>query len=351
MAITSEHEVLSIPALSLVRARPAVVAGTPARSTTSVTLVEETDEYTSAISGAHVNAFRIGARTIPSRVLEVSDRGVTVTTCEIEFPMISYTQVPEDCLVVAAILEGSRESRWCATPLFPGMVVVYGPGADHLALNQPGLRFTFGTVELGLLGEVARSRQARTMIPAAGSVQFFPESAGSRAVGDALRGFTDDAFIAGSRRSSCGSVLQSVETLLATQRPLRCRDHGSGIDSRVVVRDCVEFAASSQQIPSLKELCAVANVSERRLRTAFTDQFGRPPSRFFLAWGLGLANSRLREADPNDLTVTEVATALGFGHLGRFADHYRQLYRESPSATLRRVVHEPLGSTRAVDVL
>jgi transcriptional regulator GlxA family with amidase domain len=33
--------------------------------------------------------------------------------------------------------------------------------------------------------------------------------------------------------------------------------------------------------------------------------------------------------------VTDVAMQLGFGHLGRFAGHYRELYGEAPSATLR----------------
>ena len=37
-----------------------------------------------------------------------------------------------------------------------------------------------------------------------------------------------------------------------------------------------------------------------------------------------------------DETVTHVALAWGFTHLGRFALEYRSLFGESPSETLRR---------------
>lgn len=33
--------------------------------------------------------------------------------------------------------------------------------------------------------------------------------------------------------------------------------------------------------------------------------------------------------------MTEIAVDLGFDHLGRFAGHYRGLYRETPSTTLQ----------------
>jgi len=76
-------------------------------------------------------------------------------------------------------------------------------------------------------------------------------------------------------------------------------------------------------------------VSQRRLRSAFNEEFGEPPSRFFRNWALERARRHLIEAGPTKLTVTEVATELGFDHLGRFAGYYRRLFGEAPSATLR----------------
>jgi AraC-like DNA-binding protein len=38
--------------------------------------------------------------------------------------------------------------------------------------------------------------------------------------------------------------------------------------------------------------------------------------------------------DRSSETVTEIATGLGFDHLGRFAGRYKKFYGEPPSATL-----------------
>jgi AraC-like DNA-binding protein len=60
-----------------------------------------------------------------------------------------------------------------------------------------------------------------------------------------------------------------------------------------------------------------------------------PPMRFVTERRLAAAFHRLNHAAP-DTSVTRVALELGFGHLGRFAQMYRQVIGESPSQTLAR---------------
>jgi AraC family ethanolamine operon transcriptional activator len=40
------------------------------------------------------------------------------------------------------------------------------------------------------------------------------------------------------------------------------------------------------------------------------------------------------------VTVTKIATRLGFRELGRFSVEYREMFGESPSATLRQALRE-----------
>lgn len=47
------------------------------------------------------------------------------------------------------------------------------------------------------------------------------------------------------------------------------------------------------------------------------------------------------------VTVTEIATALGFVELGRFSVEYRRAFGESPSETLRQAFREHGGDDSA----
>ena len=88
-------------------------------------------------------------------------------------------------------------------------------------------------------------------------------------------------------------------------------------------------------MPSIAQLCRVAHVSERRLRKAFVDTFGVPPSRFFRLRGLNKVRRQLT-TERSGLTVGATALDAGFGNLGRFASEYSRVFGELPSETLRR---------------
>jgi transcriptional regulator GlxA family with amidase domain len=85
---------------------------------------------------------------------------------------------------------------------------------------------------------------------------------------------------------------------------------------------------------TLGRLCEIAGVGERALQKAFESRRGMSPMRFVVERRLAAARRLLEHADP-DVTVTDVATRLGF-HLGRFAGLYREVFGETPSQTLAR---------------
>ena len=94
------------------------------------------------------------------------------------------------------------------------------------------------------------------------------------------------------------------------------------------------MAARLGQPVSLAEVADAAGVSVRSLNRAFVSHRGVSPMRFLRLRRLDAANRALLEAEPDGLTVTEVALRCGFSHLGRFACAYRECFGESPSETL-----------------
>ncbi len=91
---------------------------------------------------------------------------------------------------------------------------------------------------------------------------------------------------------------------------------------------------------TIGRLCAVSGVGERTLQKAFLSRRGVSPMRFVAERRLAAARERLLRAGPRD-EVTRVAVELGFGHVGRFAQLYRQAFGEVPSETLKRVGVRP----------
>ncbi|MFE0450745.1 AraC family transcriptional regulator [Streptomyces sp. NPDC058914] len=83
------------------------------------------------------------------------------------------------------------------------------------------------------------------------------------------------------------------------------------------------------------ELAAVAGVGARWLQVAFRRQLGLSPMAYVREVRLARVREELERADPARTTVAEVAFRWGFGHLGRFAEKYRQRYGELPSETLK----------------
>jgi transcriptional regulator GlxA family with amidase domain len=91
----------------------------------------------------------------------------------------------------------------------------------------------------------------------------------------------------------------------------------------------------------LADLTSVAGVSTRTLQTSFRRFRNTTPMAHLRAIRLQLARTELTSA-ARQQSVAAVASAVGFGHLGRFARDYHARFGELPSQTLFRSVDRSL---------
>jgi len=96
------------------------------------------------------------------------------------------------------------------------------------------------------------------------------------------------------------------------------------------------LAANYDRPMHLAEICAAVGASERTLEICCEEHLGIGPIRYLWLRRMHLARRALIQADPSSTTVTQVATEYGFWELGRFAISYKELFEESPSASLHR---------------
>lgn len=86
---------------------------------------------------------------------------------------------------------------------------------------------------------------------------------------------------------------------------------------------------------TVAELAAEMQVPRRTLQHHFQETLGIRPVEYLRVIRLNEARRRL--SGGATISVTDVATSLGFWHFGHFSRDYRQLFGELPSQTLKRV--------------
>jgi AraC-like DNA-binding protein len=94
--------------------------------------------------------------------------------------------------------------------------------------------------------------------------------------------------------------------------------------------------ASLESPLRMADLCSAIGVTERTFRISCTEILGMGPSRYVRLQRLNRVRAPLQRADPATASVAELAKRHGFSELGRFAAIYRELFGETPSASLRR---------------
>ncbi|RHW24917.1 AraC family transcriptional regulator [Nocardioides immobilis] len=103
------------------------------------------------------------------------------------------------------------------------------------------------------------------------------------------------------------------------------------------VRRAMEIIEDHAHEPlTVEDIAEAVGTSVRALQSGFRNHVGSSPMGYLRDVRLDLVHKALVSADPGaGVTVTDVALAKGFMHLGRFAQAYREKYGVSPSTTLR----------------
>jgi AraC-like DNA-binding protein len=105
---------------------------------------------------------------------------------------------------------------------------------------------------------------------------------------------------------------------------------------RPVVRRAEEYMRANLSEPiMLHEICAAAKASERTVEYGFREMYGVGAKKFLQRLRLNRARRLFRTMGKQSLSIQDVAAASGFWHMGHFSTHYRHLFGETPSETVR----------------
>jgi len=300
-------------------------------------------EHRRSIPELDIDVTRTGAGSSPNVTIAAEEQGVVMTSTVLGFPVIARTTVPADRIAVARIGSAPRGSRWCGLDLASNTTLLYGPGADHTAISPEGLSFQIATLPIDRVHRAAEMQGLEVRLPAENTVTMMRQDQQVNLVSDVMFGYGSPIHHKGFRTGSGDATASAVARTLASVHSAGSRS----VDSKEVVRVCVEYADIVYGMPSIEDLCLVAHLSERRLRQAFVETVGHPPKRYLLTRQLSQIRDTLEVVDTQATTVTRVALEAGVTHLSRFAQRYRELFEELPSETLARQAIPPSAQSRS----
>jgi transcriptional regulator GlxA family with amidase domain len=142
--------------------------------------------------------------------------------------------------------------------------------------------------------------------------------------------------VGASNRSFDAALTEEIQLVVEASTILPPRAGTRGLRATAVVRAC-RFVNSHLAKPiSLADLCRHCGVGTRTLEYGFRQFYDTTPIRFIKHLRLSRTRSALLRSCGQPVSIGQIAKRLGFTHMGQFAQDYRLLFGESPSATLQR---------------
>ncbi|MDQ1302018.1 MAG: hypothetical protein QG595_1 [Pseudomonadota bacterium] len=144
-----------------------------------------------------------------------------------------------------------------------------------------------------------------------------------------------------SNPTVCRQLERTLISLVMTELPhtySESLDAGRTGPAPVYIRTVEHYIMGNADQPiTLRDLAGIAGVSERTLQAGFRRYRHTTPMEYLRDHRLDLAHQGLAAGAVGGRSVTDVALACGFNHLGKFAKCYRARFGETPSETRRRV--------------
>jgi AraC-like DNA-binding protein len=290
------------------------------------------EDLANAVLGAGIEAVQMpGPRLRGSLAFAASD-GIVWSGGRIEGSVILRGVLAPDVLTVAVLLRAGHGSRLWMRPATDGSVGVIPAGGALDAYLTDGTSYVAATLPVERLareawraglGRVPGSLLTDGLLPRAVESEVL---APVREIVEAIHGG------GGPEGCDIGWILRHAATLPIGRSAEPVTGHARLVQAadRHIRRDLGAPISTAA-------LAEAAETSRRSLYRAFATVFGETPQGYVRRLRLHRVRARLLAPDSPAVTVTSAAERLGFEHdMGRLASRYRELFGETPSATLAR---------------
>jgi AraC family ethanolamine operon transcriptional activator len=257
---------------------------------------------------------------------------------------IHYRGAPKETMLLAVTLAQTGEARWMGQPAAVDDMLVQRCGAEAEYLSAPlwdSVVFMIPEAELAQQIVDITHEDPEDVLHTHAAVHLTPQLAAQ--VRQASLAYLDTAVrpavtadVPSPLPQMAKSTVELITRALVSARPQR-HARASLNRSRQWIRKSEESCRQHGDQPlRIGQLCREIGVSERTLRDAFHELTATSPHAYLKTQRLNRVYRALRDADPSEVLVKQIAYDNAFYHLGNFCRDYKQLFCESPSKTLKR---------------
>lgn len=257
-------------------------------------------------------------------------------------PRIAFLSLPSDCTHISFAFNPTFDSVFGGVILRAGEIILHGRGQGAHDRTMGPHCWGLMSIESRFLAAYAREVAAKHIASPEVSQIMRP----SRPIAMRLiRLHREACRLAAIKPAffSHSEVARALENELleALGNCLAPIEHDGSLAARAKkLRAMTEFEAIlSAQIAqpfTVPIISRAIGLAERTLRAHCAEILGMSPNQYIRLRRLNLIRAALQRADQGDTSVEAVARHYQFGEPGRFAVTYRELFGESPSATLNR---------------
>jgi AraC family ethanolamine operon transcriptional activator len=303
---------------------------------------DDLDEFGSALRGWSVEIRKLDRGGFESSVLQLDLGEARVLHLQVRGLVEAAGVAAPGFRSFGLPTEASSPARWCGREVGGRTLNIYDESGSFEALVRPG----FESFVVSLSEDLLRQRNELSEVSSRAadqpaSIEHDPTTLAPlrRMLETAThwtaihpRAVDHAAFSEWMRFDLTGRLIELLARGRSSPPRLVPRQR-----DRILVRARDWIAQAQPDAYSVADLCRATGAGERTLRRAFLEHYGVSPRDYLKAWRLSGVRRALREADPTEVRVSDVANHWGFWHLGQFAADYRRVFGELPSATLARV--------------
>jgi len=295
-------------------------------------VVDDAAHVEAAIPGMHITRLDRGRNETRLTVVELDTIGLCVG--RFDFKVSSEARFEDDDVRIGLQL-GEGSGSWNGLTFDRNRLWVYGPNSEHSGAagpNNHGHGATWVTFTVPL--ETADATFGPDFLDRHHDLTSVDADLGPlrTSLGDIVTQVGDNTFTTLHARRVERELCEATAAII----PGSDRNTAGSRSSHRITQQCIAVADDLDPIPTSAELAGALGITDRWVRAAFAGAYGVSVSEFFRARALHRARRALAAADPTSTSVTEIAMAYGFWHLGRFSGHYRAHFGELPSRTLGR---------------